>query len=393
MKYTNREFTSTAQRAAHPQPRIETHRTGLKRRALAMIGTAFTIASLSLVIADADNDNPMRPILPGIVVASTVPANGDVNPYGVTFVPNGFPAGGPLSPGDILVSNFNNKQNLQGTGTTIIKISPTGKQSLFFQGPKGLGLSTALKVLRSGFVLVGNVPTTDGTFATIQQGSILILNRNGAVVGTLSDSTLLDGPWDMAAIDNGNTAVLFVSNVLNGTVTRLNLIIGGGSPAMFVQSATQIASGYLHRGDPAALAIGPTGLAYDSTTNTLFVASTGDNMVFAINNATKASHTSGMGRVVYRDNTHLHGPLGLKLGPNGHLFTTNSDVINSDPNQPSEIVEFTESGVFLNQLSVDKAQGGSFGIALGPDTGQDTIRVAAVDDVASTLTIWTLRIE
>jgi hypothetical protein len=43
-----------------------------------------------------------------------------VNPYGVAFVPQIFLAGGLLKPGDLLVSNFNNKLNLQGTGTTII---------------------------------------------------------------------------------------------------------------------------------------------------------------------------------------------------------------------------------------------------------------------------------
>src|SRR5580658_8013604 len=110
-------------------------------------------------------------------IVSTVPANGDVNPYGIAFVPPGFPAGGLLEPGDILVSNFNNSQNLQGTGTTIVKITPGGSVSVFFRGEMGLGLTTALGVLQGGFVLVGNVPTTDGTSATVQQGSLLIIDR------------------------------------------------------------------------------------------------------------------------------------------------------------------------------------------------------------------------
>src|ERR1700722_16043770 len=88
-------------------------------------------------------------------IVSTVPANGDVNPYGVAFVPPGFPSGGPLGRGDILVSNFNNSANEQGTGTTIVSVAPSGSVSLFFQGQPGLGLTTALGVLRAGFVLVG----------------------------------------------------------------------------------------------------------------------------------------------------------------------------------------------------------------------------------------------
>src|SRR5579883_1325441 len=45
--------------------------------------------------------------------ASTVPGNGDVNPYGVAFVPHTVPTDGALKRHAILVSNFNNNQNLQ----------------------------------------------------------------------------------------------------------------------------------------------------------------------------------------------------------------------------------------------------------------------------------------
>jgi hypothetical protein len=43
------------------------------------------------------------------VLSSTVPGNGDVNPYGVFRVPA---SSGKLVKGHILVSNFNNKGNL-----------------------------------------------------------------------------------------------------------------------------------------------------------------------------------------------------------------------------------------------------------------------------------------
>src|SRR5579871_496334 len=158
-------------------------------------------------------------------IVSTVPANGDVNPYGVAFVPPGFPKNGSLEPGDILVSNFNNSTNLQGTGTTIVDITPTGGVSVFFQGKAGLGLTTALGVLKRGFVIVGNLPTTDGSSSTVQQGSLLVLNRSGAIVANLTDASLLDGPWDLAIHDDGSRPQVFVSNVLNGTVTRLDLAI------------------------------------------------------------------------------------------------------------------------------------------------------------------------
>jgi hypothetical protein len=319
-------------------------------------------------------------------IVSTVPANGDVNPYGVAFVPEDFREGGPLEPGDILISNFNNNQNQQGTGTTIVRITPGGQLSVFFQGQPGLGLTTVLGVLRRGFVLVGNLPTTDGTSATVQQGSLLVLNRFGAMVANLSDSTLLNGPWDLTLIDGDSNAHIFVSSVLSGTVTRLDVSMPGDQ--FNVDHKTQIGSGYTHGFDPNALVIGPTGLAYDRERNLLYVASTGDNKIFAIADARSTNHDGGQGRMVYQDATHLHGPLGLALARNGHLITANGDAVNSGGTQ-NALVEFTREGKFVAQYQVDSGSpGGAFGLAFGGS--DDEVRFAAVDDVQNTLKIWTL---
>jgi len=61
-------------------------------------------------------------------LGSTVPANGDVNPYGVARVPR---TQGRLVEGNFLVSNFNNAANQQGTGTTIVQMQPNGSMQLF----------------------------------------------------------------------------------------------------------------------------------------------------------------------------------------------------------------------------------------------------------------------
>jgi uncharacterized protein (TIGR03118 family) len=332
------------------------------------------------------------PLLPNLGNAaqqtfSTVPANGDQNPYGVAFVPQGIKGGGVLQAGDILVSNFNNSDNVQGTGTTIVQITPDGQQSVFFQGDPGLGLTTALGVLKSGFVIVGNVPTSaDGT---VQQGSLLILDSNGNVVTQVSDSALLDGPWDLAINDQGNQAQVFVSNVLSGTVTRINLHIpNGGTP--IIESETQIASGYAHFPDPNALVVGPTGLAFDPVRDLLYVASTGDNAIYAIPNAAITQHDHGLGRLVFQDDTHLHGPLGLVLAPNGDLIAANGDAVNPDPNNSNELVEFTPQGQFVSQFQLDNGPAGApFGIAVSSAGG--LLRFAAVDDDTNTLTVWTFK--
>jgi hypothetical protein len=87
----------------------------------------------------------------------------------------------------------------------------------------------------------------------------------------------------------------------------------------------------------------------------------------------------------------LHGPLGMAMAPNGHLLTSNNDAINSDPNQPSEIVEFTIEGKFVKQISMDPAQGGSFGLAV--QAMGKTVTFAAVDDATNLFLIWTLNLQ
>lgn len=318
-------------------------------------------------------------------MATTIPANGDLNPYGVAFVPNGFAPGGALHAGDVLVSNFNNSDNLQGTGTTIVRITPGGQTSLFFQAPAGSGLSTALGVLKRGYVLVGNLPSTDGTSDTAQQGSLMIVDKHGDRVANLTDPALLNGPWDLTVLDGGDRALVFVSNALSGTVTRIDLRLPARG-GVRVASMTQIASGYTHRGDPAAFEIVPTGLVYDHATDTLYVASTGDNAVYAVRNAAHARSDQGTGRVIYQDAAHLHGPLGMTTTVDGSLIVANGDAVNPDPANPSTLVEFTRRGRFVGQFSLSDAPGGAFGVATSPDGRH----FAAVNDVTNAVIVWTI---
>lgn len=364
-----------------------THRRSDDRRSdctrAVRIATAVLLClSATALMAQEDHDDAFLPS--PVRSVSTVPANGDVNPYGVAFVPSTLNMG-KLHPGNILVSNFNAKSNLQGTGTTIVQVHRTGNPTLFFQGPAGLGLSTALNVLKSGYVLVGNFPSTDGTCGTAQAGSILVLTANGKIAANLMDSNI-DGPWDSTVIDRGNKVTLFVANGLSGTVARI--VLAQGPTGLYIKSSTQIGSGYQHQCDPVTFVDAPTGLVYNSRTGDLYVASTMDNKVYALHDAAEIDKDQGTGRVIYQDNKHLHGPLAMTMAPNGHLLASNNDAINPDPNQPSEIVEFTVSGKFVKQLSVDPAPGGSFG--LNVMTGDEVSTFAAVDDNSSTLMIWKL---
>jgi hypothetical protein len=216
-------------------------------------------------------------------VLSTVPTNGDANPYGVAFAPASFPTGGLIQPGDLLVSNFNNTTT-QGLGTTLVRINPNGAPAVVFTSQQP-GLTAALGFLKAGFVLVGNVPNVNGAPAA---GGIQVLDNNGNLVQTITDPALLDGPWYLTvASDQGTSATVFVSNVLSGTVTRLDLQIANG--AVTVAGKTQIASGYGHRLDNAAFVVGPAGLAYDAVNNLLYVASSVDDAIYQIGNPLTAT--------------------------------------------------------------------------------------------------------
>jgi hypothetical protein len=356
------------------------------RRALSMILLAASTGLTAVQTAHAEDA-----FIPKLVNSSTVPSNGDLNPYGVAFVPEGFPAGGLLTAGDVLMANFNSSANIQGTGTTITQLTPTGSiappgtATTFFSSALP-GLSTALGVLKGGFVLVGNVPTTDGTAATIGQGALQVIDRHGKVVQTWTDPALLDGPWDLTVADHGTSAQVFVSSVLNGTVSRFDIAVAAGSVSIIKK--TQVASGYTHVPNAAAVVLGPTGLAFDAESDTLYVASTADNAIYGVSHASRLSNGGGRGHLVFSD-SRLRGPLALRFAPNGHLLTANGDAVNGDPLHPSEIVEFTRSGHFVRAYDVDASQGGAFGI----DTvlrGEPAFNYAVVDDVTNSISVYRL---
>jgi hypothetical protein len=307
-------------------------------------------------------------------VASTVPANGDVNPYGVAIVPE---SRGKLVEGDVLVSNFNNGTpapgGQQGRGTTLVEISPGGHQRLFAQIPPnsvpgGVGLTTALVVLRSGWVIVGSLPTADGTSATMKPGELFVLDANGHVRKVITGHGI-NGPWDATALDFGSVADLFVTNVLTGitngspsattmgNVVRLTLTFGGGTP--HVIASTVIGNGIAVKTDKNALIIGPTGVALGHN-GTLFVADTINSRIAKIPNAVfrTTPFDAGANAATVSTDSHLNGPLGLVLAPNGDLVAANGG--------DNNLVELTQGGKFVTATNVDPGDppgGALFGLA------------------------------
>ncbi|MGH7065619.1 MAG: hypothetical protein ACREET_16205, partial [Stellaceae bacterium] len=151
-----------------------------------------------------------------VMRTTTVPENGDLNPYAVVVAPV---SAGKIQKDDVLVDNFNDVSNLQGKGTTIVSYNPATKKTALFaklprtlaQCPGGVGLSTAMTMLKTGWVIVGSTPSTDGTTGTKSNGCLLVLDANGQLAAVWSGPDIND-PWgNIATLDNGATATLFVS--------------------------------------------------------------------------------------------------------------------------------------------------------------------------------------
>ncbi len=351
---------------------------------LTALALGFAVLSLAATQALADEtkgflEKPRHHVL----VTSTIPDSGDQNPYAVIVAPV---SSGTIQAGDVLIDNFNNSSNLQGTGASIVDYNPTTKKlTTFAQLPKkidgcpgGIGLSTAMVMLKTGWIIVGSTPSTDGTTRTKGDGCLIVLDNHGKVVSTIAGPNIND-PWgNMAFIDRGDTATLFVSNtgfgvgapdpnwtvVNKATVLRIELKIPDGK-APVVQSQTVIADGLSERAARDVFVIGPTGLALGQDGKTLYVSDALNNRVVSIADAPTRTTSAGTGVEVTKDGL-LHRPLAMILAPNGHLLVTNGR-----NGQVVEIDPVNKKQLYAQWLDTDKAQnppgnGDLFGIALTP---------------------------
>lgn len=374
-----------------------------------MFEILLALALLSIPLRANENDSILKKLNTIDTISSTVPANGDINPYGLVRVPRSI---GNLQEGHYLVSNFNASSNLQGTGTTIVDVSPDGALSLFSQinsaslpgpCPGGVGLTTALAVLRTGWVIVGSLPTSDGSSATAQAGCLIVLDSSGTPVETIQGS-LINGPWDMASLDDDHQAVLFITNVLNGTLAANGYVVNQGTVVRvnlavsettipFLESLTVVGAGFSERTDPAALVIGPTGLGLAPSCQhgeedcesrsgenepLLYVADSLNNRVVVITEPLTRTKPSGSGKVLSSGGS-LNDPLGLTVAPNGHILVVNGN--------DGFITEISSHGVQIAKKLIDsnglpQGAGALFGLIFDPEHG-----LVFVDDATNTLNL------
>jgi hypothetical protein len=349
------------------------------------IASAAVLASgLAGSIAHAAPIGFLETLHKNTTLINTVPSNGDQNPYALVVAPV---SAGTVKQGDVLVGNFNNAANLQGTGSTIVNYHPDTKEMSVFatvprdlkECPGGIGLSTAMTMLKSGWVIVGSTPSNDGTTNTKGAGCLIVLDSQGKVASTIASPDIND-PWgNMAVVDNGDHATLFVSNAGFGvggadgnppvfkqaTILRLDLDIPQGKPPV-VKQETVIASGFGAQADKGVFLVGPTGLALSADQKLLYASDAIGNRVTEIDDPTTRDSSAGVGRQLTADG-FLHRPLAMVTAPNGHLLVTNA--LNG---QVVEIDPATGKQLYARWIDTDKAQsppgnGDLFGIAMTPE--------------------------
>jgi hypothetical protein len=246
-------------------------------------------------------------------------------------------------------------------------------------------------------VVVGSLPTADGTSPTAQAGCLIVLDSMGNPVETFYGS-LVNGPWDMTALDGRHHAKLFFTNVLNGTVAAAGAVVNGGtvvradlevseSAMPVLDSLTVIGSGFAEHTDPAALVIGPTGVGLscagdrddcDDEHGVLYVADTVNNRVTAIHDPLQRVSSAGTGQTLSAGGS-LNAPLGLVVTPGGEILTVNGG--------DGFITEISPGGHQVAKAQLDSSgsppgAGALFGLVFDPAHG-----VWYVDDATNTLNL------
>jgi DNA-binding beta-propeller fold protein YncE len=357
-------------------------------RALAALGLGLAAATSFAGWARAEGF--LEHIHKHVTLTTTVLDNGDQNPYAIIVAPV---SAGLIQKDDILIDNFNDLSNLQGLGTSIVDFNPVTKKTTLVaklprhlaQCPGGVGLTTAMTMLKSGWIIVGSTPSDDGTTRTRGDGCLLVIDPNGKLAGTWTDPNI-NGPWgNMAVIDNGATATLFISmagfdvpgpqvhdpqtgysvTINKATVLRLQLSIAEGKPPV-ITDETVVANGFGHRADRDVFLIGPTGLALGADNKTLYVSDALENRIVAVSDATTRTTSAGTGREITKDGL-LKRPLALIAAPNGHLL-----VVNGKNGQVVEVDPDASKQLYGQWIDADQAQsppgnGDLFGLAITPD--------------------------
>lgn len=285
-------------------------------------------------------------------IGSTSPSTpADVNPYGLDVAKT---TAGNIAAGDLVVCDFNNPGNVQGTGTEIVALHPTvGSTPALIAKSNTLMGCNALVTAPNGNIWLAAFKANDNP----------IFTPSGTLVTALSN-----GPWHHPFGETfAPPNVFYVSNAGDGSLVRVTVMPG---PTF---SFTVIATGFPVNGGKPGSILSPSGLNYqtsgdilyivDGTNNTLYaidnVSSVGANGIAVNANGQSFTGPSASSAHVIFSGPPLNGPISSAILPGGNIAVGNT----LDPDGQNLIVEISPGGTLLDVDNVDKgAAGALFGM-------------------------------
>lgn len=289
-----------------------------------------------------------------IVIGSTVDSKfHQLNPYGLTVAPA---SAGDFKKGDLVVCNFNDKANVQGTGFTIVALHPKpGSKPLLVSSSKTLVGCNALALSTGDDIWAAAFTANDNP--VLSPTGVLEINIKGKP---------FDRPFgQIFAQPKGGSPAFYATDAGDGTVVRINL----GSPFTF----DVIAKGFaINHGKPGSI-LGPSGLAYDPNGDQLYVVDGTNNTVVAFSKVSSIPNggvtVEKGGKTFKGPSAHdarlvfagapLNGPISSALLFNGNLVVGNT----GNPSGKNIMVELSPTGKMLATRNVDKgASGALFGM-------------------------------
>lgn len=328
-----------------------------------------TTAAGSVFDSSAANVSVLAQLHQATTIGSTVdPTNGDQNPYGLDIARI---TKGKLTAGDLVVSNFNDAANVQGTGTSIIALHamPGSKPrhiiaSSLLRGPTELTIDPDDNIFNAVFVAQ----------------RVLIYNASGGF------EAALNGPWNkpfgityaLLGGVNGQRAFYESNAGPTGSIVRINRDRDGDS-----FSFQTIARGFPVNGGVPGTELGPSGLQYDNTRDRLYIvdgtnctayyfehASTIPANAIVVNPGGKTFSGLFASRAhVLFSGAPLNGPISSALLFNGNLVIGNT----TEPNGMNNMVEISPVGKVLDVKNVDTGAGGAiFGMVASGTSVSDT---------------------
>jgi hypothetical protein len=313
-------------------------------------------------------------------IGSTTPTTpGDVNPYGLDIAKV---SSGKIGAGDLVICDFNNPGNVQGTGTEIVALHPI------------VGSSPTLVVkdnTLTGCNAIATAPNGNIWAAAFKANDNPIFTPSGTLVSSLNN-----GPWNhpfgetfAPPVNAQSNPAFYVSQAGDGSLVRVSILPG---PTF---KFTIIATGFPINGGKPGSILSPSGLNYQRSGDILYVVDGTNNALYAIHNVSNVTAngiavngTSFSGpfassaQVVF-SGAPLNGPISSALLFNGNIALGNT----LDPDGKNLIVEISPTGQLLDVKNVDTGVGGALFGMVATGTSLSTTKLYFNDDNDNTVKV------